>query len=391
MNIAIFSDTYPPEINGVATSVATLYKILKENGHNVYVVTTNPFSKHLYFNDNIFRIPGIKLRKFYGYIFARFYSKKIIKFLKEQKIEIIHINHDFSIGQFGWICQKKLKCASVYTYHTMYEDYTYYATKGKIDRFSKWVVRDYFINISQRCNELIVPSYKCKDYARRIGIEKYLNVVPTGIDLNMFLNYHADLNKKNEFLNSLNIPTNSKILLYLGRLAEEKNINELLINFKKYIEEYNNDNVYFIIVGDGPKKDNYIQYAKEINIFEKVRFIGKVDYSLSPFYYNLGDVFISASTSETQGLTFLEAMASKKILLVKFDVNLIEMIKDSYNGFFYETSEQFCKKIDELLNIDTTYYNEIVSNILSTLDKWSLETFYRKVMVVYQKAKRHNL
>ena len=246
MNIAIFSDTFPPEINGVATSVSMLYRVLKEHGHNVFVITTNPYTKHLMKEGDIFRVPGIKLKKFYGYIFARAYSRKVVKFLKEQKIDLVHINHDFSIGQFGWIVQKQLKCSSVYTYHTMYEDYTYYATKGKIDRFAKWFVRDYFRNISNRCDELIVPSYKCKDYARRIGINKYINVIPTGIDLDMFLNYKLDINKKNEYLKSINIPADSKIVLYLGRLAEEKNIEVLLDHFKDFLDYSKRDDVYFI-------------------------------------------------------------------------------------------------------------------------------------------------
>ena len=386
MNIAIFSDTFPPEINGVSTSVSMLYRVLKEHGHNVFVITTNPYTKHLMQEGDIFRVPGIKLKKFYGYIFARAYSRKVVKFLKDQKIDLVHINHDFSIGQFGWIVQKQLKCASVYTYHTMYEDYTYYATKGKIDRFAKWFVRDYFRNISNRCDELIVPSYKCKDYARRIGINKYINVIPTGIDLDMFLNFKLDINKKNEYLKSINVPADSKIVLYLGRLAEEKNIEVLLDHFKDFLNYSKRDDVYFILVGDGPLRKKYEKYASDLGISNKVRFVGKVLYEDSPFYYSLGDVFVSASVSETQGLTFLEAMASKKILLVKSDINLFELIQNGYNGYFYENSEEFCEKLGKILNFTTTYYSEVVFNALESLNKWGLETFYRKVEVVYNKA-----
>ncbi len=102
MNIALFSDTFPPEVNGVATSVWTLYNVLKKNGHNVYVVTTNPYSKKLIREEDVIRIPGIKLKKLYGYIFARIYSRKTLKFLKDHDIDVIHINCDFSIGQFSW-------------------------------------------------------------------------------------------------------------------------------------------------------------------------------------------------------------------------------------------------------------------------------------------------
>lgn len=388
MNIAIFTDTFPPEVNGVATSVWTLYNVLKKNGHNVYVVTTNPYTKKLIKEDDIIRIPGIKLKKLYGYIFARFYSQKTLKFLKNHKIDVIHINCDFSIGQFGWISQRVLKKPSVYTYHTMYEDYTYYATRGKIDRFAKWVVRDYFVNLSYRSNELIVPSYKCKDYARRIGINSYINVIPTGINLDMFLNYKLDSNKKDMFLKKYNIPLESKIVLFLGRLANEKNVGELLENFKAYLDKTCDVNTYFVVVGDGPQRYELEDYANKLELNSRVRFIGKVSYEECPFYYSLADVFINASVSETQGLTYLEAMSSKVIVLVKFDINLVELIKDGQNGYLYDDKNEFIEKLRKILNFDTTYYNEVVNNSLNYIEKWGEDEFYRKVMLVYQKAIR---
>lgn len=388
MNIVLFSDTFPPEVNGVATSVWTLYNVLKKNGHNVYVVTTNPYSKKLIREEDVIRIPGIKLKKLYGYIFARIYSRKTLKFLKDHDIDVIHINCDFSIGQFGWISQRMLKKPSVYTYHTMYEDYTYYATRGKIDRFAKWVVRDYFINLSYRSNELIVPSYKCKDYARRIGINSYINVIPTGINLDMFLNFKLKQEDKENFLKKYNIPLDSKIVLFLGRLASEKNVKELLDNFKAFIESKRDSKSYFVIVGDGPQRYELEDYAKKINISDRVRFVGKVSYENCPFYYSLADVFINASVSETQGLTYLEAMASKTIVLVKFDINLVELIKEGENGYLFQDKNEFIEKLWKILNFDTTYYSEVVNNSLKVIDKWGEEEFYRKVMWVYQKAIR---
>ena len=204
--------------------------------------------------------------------------------------------------------------------------------------------------------------------------------------LELFMKITSDINKKNEYLKSINIPADSKIVLYLGRLAEEKNIEVLLDHFKDFLDYSKRDDVYFILVGDGPLRKKYEKHASDLGISNKVRFVGKVLYEDSPFYYSLGDVFVSASVSETQGLTFLEAMASKKILLVKSDINLFELIQNGYNGYFYENSEEFCKKLGKILDFTTTYYSEVVFNALESLNKWGLETFYRKVEVVYNKA-----
>lgn len=389
MKIILFSDTYEPELNGVATSVSTLSRILKEHGHDVFIVTTNPFSKKVTFKNNILRIPGIKLKSLYGYILAQVYNKKAMKILKSINADIMHVQTDFSIAQLAYLYKRHSNAALVYTYHTMYEDYTYYITKGYFDRTSKWIIREYSLSVCEKSNAIISPSVKTLNYLRKSGVTKYIDVVPTGIDTKRFLNYQLDENKKNEFLDKHNIPRDAKIMLFLGRVAKEKNIDELMENFQalKQIR----DDVYFLIVGSGPAINDFKQKADELGISDKTRFIGAVPYSEIDFYYSLAHVFVNASVSETQGLTFLEAMSSKKVILAKYDSNLSELIIDGYNGFFYETKEEFLKKFCQILEKYDTTVNIMVKNMLESVDKLSLENFYTNIMEVYEKAKRNNI
>ena len=132
-----------------------------------------------------------------------------------------------------------------------------------------------------------------------------------------------------------------------------------------------------------------IKKAKELGIMEKTRFIGAVPYENIDFYYALADVFVNASVSETQGLTYLEAMASKKVVLAKYDSNLSELIVDGYNGFFFDTKEEFLQKIGKIFEISDTTYNVMVKNMLESVEKLSLEKFYTNIMEVYEKAKRN--
>lgn len=389
MNIVLFTDTYYPELNGVATSVATLAKLLKSKGHNIYVVTTNPFSKKITFKDNVIRIPGVRLKNIYDYELAPIYNRKAMKILKNINPDIIHVNTDFGIAQLAFIYKKMCNAALVYTYHTMYEDYTYYITKGKMDRLSKWIIRQVSLAVSEKAHALISPSKKSLNYLRKIGVNEYINIVPTGLDTTRFLNYKLDKNDKDKFLEEYNIPSNKKIMLFLGRLAKEKNVEELLENFKNLLEERND--VQFVIVGDGPNKSSLEQLAKDLGVDKETTFVGAVPYEKIDFYYSIADVFVNASQSETQGLTYLEAMASKTIVLAKFDSNLSELITDGINGFFFETKEQFLQKIRKIFEISDTTYNVMANSMVESVDKLSLENFYANIMEVYERAKRNNI
>ena len=170
MNIALFTDTYVPEINGVATSVDSLYKSLKKRGHNCYIVTTGS-EENAGFKDNVLRIKGFELKKLYGYRLSPLFSNEAFKVLESLKLDVIHINTPFTIGQFGFTVATKLDIPVVYTYHTMLEDYTYYATKGYFDRFSKWTVREFTRSDMERSTEIIAPSEKTLNYLRSIAIK----------------------------------------------------------------------------------------------------------------------------------------------------------------------------------------------------------------------------
>jgi 1,2-diacylglycerol 3-alpha-glucosyltransferase len=103
MNVALFSETYPPQINGVAISTQNLFNILRKNGHQAYVVTTNALSNHLEYKDNVLYIPGIELKKLYGYKLASFYNSRAMKIIQSWHLDLVHFQTDAGIGIFGKI------------------------------------------------------------------------------------------------------------------------------------------------------------------------------------------------------------------------------------------------------------------------------------------------
>ena len=386
MKIAIFTDTYPPFINGVSTSTFNLAKTLREHGHDVIVVAPRVDDGKLELIDGVIRIPGLELKKMYGYRLTGVYSRKVIKMLREFGTEIIHNQTDFGIGQFARIAANQLKVPHVYTYHTAYEDYTYYVTKGLMDRVSKKILREYAKVLGNASAEFITPSIKTKEYMRSIGSDIYINVVPTGIDFSLFDESRIDKEKQLQFKKDHHIGENTKVFLLLGRVAKEKSMDYSIRGFAMYIKKHPEVDAKLIIVGDGPQRQELELLVHELHISNKVDFIGKVPASEVPFYYHLADIYTSASITETQGLTFMEAMASSTIVLARFDSNLADTITDGQTGFFFTDENSFVEKTERIFALSEEGRQKVINQALQTVDMYSIERFYDNIMEVYNRA-----
>lgn len=388
MKIALFTDTYPPFINGVSTSCFNLAQTLKEHGHEVLIVTPRNDNGPLEYVDGIVKIPGIELKRLYGYRFTSIFPSKAYRIVRDFRPDIIHNQTDSTIGQFSKIVAKNMHLPLVHTYHTSYEDYTHYFTKGYFDRFAKHVVRTYTKNLADNVTEFITPSNKTKEYLRYSGSDVFINVVPTGIDFSVFNNHLVHSKRIADFKKEHNIEEGTKIFLLLGRVAKEKSMDFSLKCFSMFVQKHPDIPVRMVVVGGGPQLDELKDLSKALNIDHLLHFIGPVPASEVPFYYHLANIYTSASLTETQGLTYMEAMASSTIVLARFDTQLAETIIDSETGFFFRDEIDFIVKTERILNMDQKELNGIKRNALSICDHYSLENFYLRIMEVYQRAIR---
>ena len=386
MKVAVFTDTYPPFINGVSTSCYNLVQVLKKHGHDVVVVTPRHSKGQLEVKDEIIYVPGLEVKRMYGYRLTNIYYRKVIKLLKDFGVELIHNQTDIGIGQFSRIAARELKVPEVYTYHTAYEDYTYYFVRGIMDRVGKKVMRGYAKTIARGCTEFITPSIKTKEYMRAIGSDIYVNVVPTGIDFSIFDEKNIDKERQKAFKEEHHIGPNTKVILILGRVAKEKSMDYSIKGFAKYLEKHPDADVKMLVVGDGPQRQELELLTHELHISSKVDFIGKVPAEEVPFYYHLADIYTSASITETQGLTFMEAMASGTIVLARFDTNLADTITDGMTGFFFTDEDSFVDKVERILSFDKEERDFIVNNAYKTVDIYSIERFYENILEVYNRA-----
>ena len=351
MRIGLFTDTYPPYVNGVSTSVLMLKNALEKKGHQVFIVTVNNEDMHYKFeeNDTIIRIPGIPIG-IYDYRLTGIYPVKAINTIKNWNLDVIHSHTEFGVGTFARIIAKQFNIPLVHTYHTMYEDYIHYITKGYFDKPSKKIVEYLTLFYCDKtANELIVPTKKAYDlFKEKYEVDKNIHIVPTGIDVDRFYVENVDKEKVRELKIRYQILKDEKIIVFVGRLAQEKNI-EFLIENHRDIVKHNKD-VRLLIIGDGPDMDSYKELVHKLKLDDKVLLVGKVPYEEMPNYYQLADIFVTASKTETQGLTVIEAMAAGITPVCIKDESFEDAIIDGLNGRFFENKRDYVKIINELID-----------------------------------------
>lgn len=384
MRIGLFTDTYPPFINGVSTSVLMLKQGLEKLGHEVYVVTVNDESFSYKEEDGILKIPSFPIGLM-NFRQSGIYPLKALKIIKKWKLDIIHSHTEFSIGTFARLISKQLNIPLVHTYHTMYEEYIYYITKGYFDSASKKLVEYLTLFLCDKTiDELIVPTEKAKElFKDKYKVKRDVYVIPSGIDTTRFYKENID---KNEIINlkkDLGLKKTDFIVLYVGRIAKEKSIDFLINNFNSVLKQI--PKAKMIIVGDGPDIKDLIDLSKKEGLENKIIFAGKAPWTDVPKYYSLCDVFVTASKTETQGLTVMEAMGASKPVVAIRDESFELMITDKKDGLFFDDEKSYVDMIYEVYK-NKKLRDEISFNARLTADKYSPYNYAKNVLKVYEKV-----
>lgn len=204
--------------------------------------------------------------------------------------------------------------------------------------------------VLNQASYVIAPTKKVYSILTGYGVHQPIEVVPTGIDLKRF-NLQLSGDEKKRLREKHNIPIENKVLLSVGRLAKEKNLEEILT----FVSTMQKDNLTLLIVGDGPYRSELENIASKLGITDKVIFVGMIPPEKIASYYQLGDVFVSASNSETQGLTYIEALANGLPALCRRDACLEDVIEDGKNGWQYDSFEQFQEVLNAMLGDQDLY------------------------------------
>ena len=383
MRIGLFTDTYKPHINGVATSILMLENALRKLGHTVYIVTVNNDILSYDFGDsNVIRIPGIPIG-IYDYRLSGIYPLKAIKKIKSWNLDIIHSHTEYGIGTFARIMAKQLDIPIVHTYHTMLEDYVHYITKGYFNTTSKKIV-EYFTKFycDKTVSELIVPTRKTYDlFKEKYKYDRSVHIIPTGIEVERFYKENVDFNKVESLKKELKIKKDDFVILFVGRIAKEKSIDFLIDNHSFLMKK--NKNCKLLIVGGGPDLEMLKKKAKKMK--DNIIFTGKVPWDEVPNYYHLANCFATASYTETQGLTVVEAMASGIPVIALDDEAFNTVIKEGFDGYLFKDKKKYRNSVLTLMN-DKDKCKEIGIQALASSQTYSSKFYAERVLEIYKLA-----
>jgi 1,2-diacylglycerol 3-alpha-glucosyltransferase len=377
MKILITTDTYSPIINGVVTSINNLYRELKYKGHDVRILTlSNTGDGKL--DGDVYYLKSIKIGIYPDTrIINVILKNKLIKKIIDWEPDIVHSQTEFSMMLVSKYISHKLNIPHIHTYHTMYENYLNYLFGGKI--INKNACAKITKVLLNSLDSIIAPTEKTKNTLISYGVRKPIYVVPTGIDLSRF-KQEVSLEEKQKIMSNLNISKFDRIIAYIGRIGEEKNINELIKFMPDVIKEIKN--VKLLIVGGGPYLNNLKNLVKKDKIEENVIFTGMINSEEVYKYYKMAEIFVTASFSETQGLTYVEALSSGCPVVCKYDHCIDGVIEQGKNGFSYEEKDEFAYYIRKILN-DVKLRDMMSKKAVVTASKYSSNVFANNILDKY--------
>ena len=381
MRIGFFTDSYLPANHGVEISIETFREELEKMGHEVFIYAPeSPGYKDK--NPNVFRFKSVKIIK-NPEMYNAFNFLPVGRDFKEVshlKLDIAHAHSPFSLGILAKYISERQLVPLVYTHHTHYPEYvkTYVGEKVLLPYLAK-IYSTWFVNNS---DAVIAPSLKIKKLLKEYGAKEEIpiHILPTGIDLKTFK--ESDLDKE-KLRKKLNIPLDKKILLFVGRIGKEKNVEFLVESFKELLKK--REDALLLIVGDGPFLDSLKKIVEEMKIGSFVKFTGRVPHEKIISYYQSADVFLFPSLTDTQGIVILEALACGLPVVVLKDDAFDGIILDGKNGFAVEkeSSKVFAQKTNLILD-DTSLQKKFSKLAVKTAQDFSKEKVAGKLAEIYK-------
>lgn len=323
MRIGMLVDMYKPNISGVTNYVALNKKWLEARGHKVFVFT---FGNEDYEDDELYivRSPGLPLNvNDTGFHLSFRYSRPAERRL--QTMDVVHVQHAFLSGPLALRYCKPHGLPIVFTNHTRFDLYAeHYLPRMVPDAVGETFLRAYLPNFCAQCNLVIAPSAGIATVLRGLGVNAPIAVIPNGVDLAPYAS-PPPLTRA-----AAGLPDDATVLMYVGRLSPEKNLAFLLRAFFGVAAA--RPDAFLALVGGGPELENLRDQVEHSGFAERVRFVGKVDFTLVPAYLQLADVFVTASQTEVHPFSLIEALAAGRPALGIASPGISDTIVDGVNG-----------------------------------------------------------
>lgn len=373
MKIAIFTDTFLPQINGVVTSTTCLARGLAERGHQVLIIAPrfNSPQNFRHKNIKIKLVPGIRAGFYEDFKFTLFLNPVVFTHIHNEKVDVIHFQTPFTLGWESIICSKLFNKPLVGTFHTIFSDPQYLKHTGFTSTTAEKIAWSYAAFFHNMCDVVTAPSKKTKEELKDKGIYQPMRVISNGIEFD-FDNSASEKIKKKYAL--------GKTLLYVGRIAHEKSIGVLVEAFARLVKK--EPDVKLMMVGGGPQEEEMKKKIADLGLQNNVIMTGRIphDKLVKSGIFGAADVFVTTSKTETQGITLLEAMANGLPCVGVNERGVTEVITHQKSGLLVpaDKRKKFAEAVHRLLE-DENFYKKLSNGavkearkheISHVLDKW---------------------
>jgi glycosyltransferase involved in cell wall biosynthesis len=382
LKIAMFTNNYLPFVGGVPISIYRLLKGLISLGHAVKIFAPEFKEDSSRLEEHVFRCkPILFYSKFANLPIANRFSPQIGRAFQELAPDIVHLHHPFWMGKKGFRLASKHNIPIIYTYHTRLDKYSHYALfSGTLFRIllAHYVIKRF----ADKCDGIIVPAYSIEEYLRNLGVSTLVETIPTGVETECFKGLDQD---QVQSLRRQYAEDAELLLLCVTRISQEKNLYFLLQGLQQVSLSCSRP-FKCLLAGDGPELQGLKDYARELGVDGQVIFLGQVEQRHLPLFYTASDLFVFSSTSETQGMVLLEAMAGGCPVVAVRSSGIAEVVQNGYNG--YKTSENVKAWAETVLQLmqNQQEMQRMSKNARQQAESFSVEKTAQQVLSFYARV-----
>ncbi len=378
LRVVMFTNNYLPFIGGVPISIERLRRGLEGLGDALLIVAPR-YKDQPDYEEQVLRVPSLlAMGEKREFRLANIFLARIRQAVRAFKPDIIHLHHPFWLGSLGLFLARTLKVPAIYTYHTRLEHYAHFVPlPGML--FRNLISHALIKRFANKCDGVIVPTYSTEEYLRMIGVKTPTYVQPTGIEYQRFQQVaEADVERLRDELGL----TDERVFVSVSRLSNEKNI-DFMIDAIEALRRQTDVPFRFLMIGDGHQRDRLQQKIDDLGLQQHFTLVGAVPPEEMALWYHLGDAFLFASKSETQGMVILEAMAAGLPVVAVRSSGIDDVVRDGFNGFKTPEKQELWVAAVERLLVEDDLRQTLSGQALEFAEDFSVEQFARDVRGIY--------
>jgi 1,2-diacylglycerol 3-alpha-glucosyltransferase len=380
MNVGIFADCYVPTISGVVASIVQLKEGLEKKGHRaILVVVDTPH--HDARDPTIYRFPSIPFNREAGFRLGLVNQRSVTRIVQHERLDIVHTHTEFSIGWAAKRAARSLGLPLIHTAHTMYEEYRHYLLLGTL--LPGEVIRGYWSRFLSGYDVLVCPSTKAQDYFAPFTPSISTVVIGNGVSRARFGSGLVTRVERDQIRDGLGIRSSDKVMIYVGRMAKEKRVLELVAVLTPLLRKHTNYKALF--VGRGASYRQIMKVVEKSDLRGQVILAGYVSWKQLYQLYSIADVFVTASLSEVHPMTLLEASMCGLPIVARREQGFVGVVKDDYNGYLVDSDREIARRLSEMMRDEATLLR-LSRNTLALSDEFDAETHVSRLESLYQQV-----